>query len=117
MTRSVLTLWALVGALTLTACVGSVPTPSGEGGERAGIGPITFATGKDLTGYLRPLLDQWNSAHPSEHATLLEVAEDADDQRAQLVTNLQRKSDRYDVISLDVVWTAEFAEAGWIVPI
>lgn len=107
----------LAAVMTATACVSSAPATLTEGGASNATGPITFATGTDLTGYLQPLLDRWNATHPGEHVKLLEVAEDADDQRAQLVTNLQARSDRYDVMSLDVIWTAEFAEAGWIVPL
>ncbi|MBF8194043.1 ABC transporter substrate-binding protein, partial [Nonomuraea sp. K274] len=80
-------------------------------------GPITFATGRDTTAYLQPLLDRWNQAHPAEKVTLLELPEAADEQRAQMVANLQAQSSRYDVLGLDVVWTAEFAENGWIIPL
>jgi multiple sugar transport system substrate-binding protein len=83
----------------------------------ASSGPITLATGRDLTGYMQPLVDKWNAGHPSERVTLLELPEAADDQHAQMVTNLQAKSDRYDVLNIDVVWTAEFADAGWIIPL
>ncbi|MCW2943999.1 MAG: putative sugar transporter, periplasmic sugar-binding protein [Actinoallomurus sp.] len=48
---------------------------------------------------------------------MLQLPQAADDQHAQMVTNLQAKSDRYDVLNLDVVWTAEFADAGWIIPL
>ncbi|MGW4473488.1 ABC transporter substrate-binding protein [Nonomuraea sp. NPDC004354] len=87
-----------------------------EGGEDPN-GPITFATGRDTTGYLQPLLDRWNKAHPAQKVTLLELPEAADEQRAQLAANLQARSDRYDVLGLDVVWTAEFADNGWIIPL
>ncbi|GAA2866062.1 ABC transporter substrate-binding protein [Streptosporangium fragile] len=82
-----------------------------------GTGPITLVTGRDTTAYLQPLLDRWNRAHPEEPVTLLELPEAADEQRAQMVANLQAKSERYDVLGLDVVWTAEFADAGWILPL
>nr|BFE87073.1 hypothetical protein GCM10020093_096740 [Planobispora longispora] len=82
-----------------------------------GSGPFTLVIGRDTTAYLQPLLDRWNRDHPAEQVTLLELPEAADEQRAQMVANLQAKSDRYDVLGLDVVWTAEFADAGWIVPL
>ncbi|SDG53322.1 multiple sugar transport system substrate-binding protein [Sinosporangium album] len=82
-----------------------------------GTGPFTFATGRDTTAYLQPLLDRWNRDHPSERVTLIELPEASDEQRAQVVANLQARSDKYDVIGLDVVWTAEFADAGWIIPL
>ena len=40
----------------------------------------------------------------------------ADDQRQQLVRRLAAKDSTIDIIGMDVVWTAEFAEAGWIKP-
>jgi len=41
----------------------------------------------------------------------------ANDQLAQLESNLQAKGCLYDVIGMDVVWTARFASSGWIVPL
>jgi multiple sugar transport system substrate-binding protein len=84
----------------------------------SGIGPITFATGELDTGsYLPALLRQWNTAHPRQRVTLIPLPDEADDQHAQMVANLQTRSSLYDVMSLDVVWTAEFAANGWIVPL
>ncbi|WP_020546715.1 ABC transporter substrate-binding protein [Nonomuraea coxensis] len=103
----------------LLATAGCASAGDKGGGEPAtgGTGPITFATGRDTTAYLQPLLDRWNQAHPAEKVTLLELPEAADEQRAQMVANLQAQSSRYDVLGLDVVWTAEFAENGWIIPL
>jgi multiple sugar transport system substrate-binding protein len=41
---------------------------------------------------------------------------DADGQRVQLVRRLAAKDASIDIIGMDVIWTAEFAEAGWILP-
>jgi multiple sugar transport system substrate-binding protein len=41
---------------------------------------------------------------------------DADSQRQQLVRRLAAKDSSIDIIGMDVVWTPEFAEAGWIRP-
>src|SRR5438874_6704871 len=41
---------------------------------------------------------------------------DSDSQRTQLVRRLAAKDDGIDIIGMDVNWTAEFAEAGWIKP-
>jgi multiple sugar transport system substrate-binding protein len=40
----------------------------------------------------------------------------ADAQRQQLVRRLAAKDSSLDILGLDVVWEAEFSEAGWIVP-
>ena len=41
----------------------------------------------------------------------------ADEQREQLVRRLAAEDSDIDLISMDVIWTAEFAEAGWILPV
>ncbi len=40
----------------------------------------------------------------------------ADQQREQLVRRLAAGDSAIDIIGMDVIWTAEFAEAGWILP-
>lgn len=108
---------AVLAALLVAGCVRLANTDGGPAEGTGGTGPITLAIGRDTTAYLAPLLERWNRAHPHEPVTLLELPEAADEQRAQMVANLQARSTRYDVLGLDVVWTAEFAENGWIIPL
>ncbi|QJT06247.1 ABC transporter substrate-binding protein [Streptomyces asoensis] len=95
----------------------------GASGARAaggleGRGPLTLATAGDLTGYLGPLLQGWNRAHPGEKVTLVELPDSADESRAQMITDLRGGArSRFDVLNIDVAWTSEFAAAGWIRPL
>ncbi|MBO0826784.1 MAG: ABC transporter substrate-binding protein [Streptosporangiales bacterium] len=95
----------------------------GGGGSKSssdaftGRGPITLATGKDTSGNLQNQVNAWNKAHPSEKARIIELPEDADSQRQQMVQNAQTKSDAYTVLNLDVINTAEFAGNQWVLPI
>jgi multiple sugar transport system substrate-binding protein len=41
----------------------------------------------------------------------------SDDQRLQLARRLSGNDRTLDVMALDVIWTAEFAEAGWALPL
>ncbi len=41
----------------------------------------------------------------------------SDDQRLQLARRLSANDAGVDVMALDVIWTAEFAEAGWALPL
>lgn len=41
---------------------------------------------------------------------------DADQQREQLARRLAARDPAIDIIGMDVIWTAEFAAAGWILP-
>jgi multiple sugar transport system substrate-binding protein len=102
-----------VVALVLTAC-GGPGGSSGGGGGAQGTGPITFVAGKDTSGKYPAVINKWNSAHPDQKVSLLELPTSADAQRSAFVTNLQAKSDRYDVLGIDVVWTAEFAKSKWL---
>lgn len=109
-----------VAALVLTACGddgGDAGGGGGGGGDSAaleGRGPITFATGKDTSGNMQKLVDDWNADHPDEKVTITELPESADDQRNRMIQNAQTESDEFAVLNLDVIWTAEFAANRWI---
>jgi multiple sugar transport system substrate-binding protein len=109
---------AAAALIAATASAGCTSAATVTVASLSGVGPITFATGKLVTSsYLPALIRDWNSAHPGQRVTLIPLPDEADDQLAQLVANLQSKSSLYDVMSLDVVWTAEFAANGWITPL
>jgi multiple sugar transport system substrate-binding protein len=110
---------AVVGSLLLlaSACGGDDKSSGGAttgGAALDGKGPITFATGKDTSGFLPSQVAAWNSQHPDEKVTVSELPESADGQRQQMVQNAQNKQDSFSVLNLDVVWTAEFAANRWI---
>ncbi|OAE00603.1 ABC transporter substrate-binding protein [Arthrobacter sp. OY3WO11] len=109
-------------ALTLTACGGGGGGGTAGGGSDAeanleGRGPITYVQGKDNNNVVRPLIEKWNAEHPDEQVTFKEQTDQADQQHDDLVQNFQAKTDDYDVVSVDVVWTAEFAAKGWLQPL
>ncbi|WP_046468449.1 ABC transporter substrate-binding protein [Allosalinactinospora lopnorensis] len=79
-----------------------------------GRGPITFVRGKDTADVVHQKVNEWNEWHPDEKVTFLELPEAADEQRRQLVRNAETRSEEYDVILIDVVWTAEFAANRWV---
>jgi multiple sugar transport system substrate-binding protein len=103
--------------MLLAGCTADRASSSGSAPSTNGIGPITFAIGKDNSGWLQGVITGWNQGHPSQKVTLLLLPQASNGQLAQLVANLQAKSDLYDVIDMDVIWTAEFASNGWIIPL
>ncbi|MFJ4790937.1 ABC transporter substrate-binding protein [Streptomyces sp. NPDC088794] len=106
----------LVSVVVLSGYVASgAHAEEGTGESR---GPLTLATAGDLTGYLGPVLDGWNRSHPDEKVKLVELPDSADETHAQMASDL-RDGDRsrFDVLNIDVSWTAEFADAGWIRPL
>lgn len=95
----------------------------GGGGNNAanqgtsGRGPITYVQGKDNNNVVRPTIDKWNAEHPNEKVTFKEQSDSADAQHDDLVQHFQAKDANYDVVDVDVVWTAEFAAKGWLQPL
>ena len=101
--------------LMATACGGSGGDDAAQKNpEFKGRGPIKYVAGKDAGGSVQKVIDKWNKAHPKEKVTFVELPTDADAQRQQMIQNAQTKSDAYSVLSLDVVWTSEFAAHQWI---
>jgi len=47
----------------------------------------------------------------------LSLPKGADDQRLQLARRITGNDHSLDIMAMDVVWTAEFAEAGWALPL
>src|SRR5664279_2067724 len=110
-----------VFALVLSGCSSSTTSTTASGGPAAsnlaGRGPITYVQGKDNSNVVRPLIAKWNAAHPKETVTFKEQSDQADQQHDDLVQNLQAKNPNYDVMSVDVIWTGEFAAKGWLQPL
>ncbi|MFG2359291.1 ABC transporter substrate-binding protein [Streptomyces sp. NPDC048521] len=107
----------VAAGLLLTACGSTGGSGSGQqAGSTSfeGRGPITYVAGKDATGVVQKVIDRWNKLHPEEKVTFVQLPTDADSQRQQMIQNAETKSDAYTVLSLDVVWTSEFAAHQWI---
>jgi multiple sugar transport system substrate-binding protein len=105
---------ATLAAGGLAACSSSGGSSSSSGG---GVGPITFVTGKDNSGTMPNIASKWNAAHPDQKVTIKQQSADANQQLSDLQQHLAAKDPGYDVITVDVVWTAEFAAKGWLVPL
>lgn len=106
-----------VGLLLTAGCTPDSPPSGGQAPSTNQTGPITFAVGKDYYTVFTVLAAEWNKAHPDQKVTLILLPEAENGQLAQLTANLQAGSSTYDVIAMDVIWTAEFASAGWIIPL
>lgn len=112
-----------LGALGLTAAACGSGSGTTTGGSTAaapsveplsGTGAFTYVQGKDSSGFIPKQVAAWNTANPSEPCKLIELSPAADAQRQSMVQNATIKSDAYGVLSVDVVWTAEFAANQWI---
>ncbi|MDQ1743993.1 MAG: trehalose/maltose transport system substrate-binding protein [Pseudonocardiales bacterium] len=110
---------SLLSAVVVLAGCGSSGNKSGTGSSSGADarGPITFVTGKDNSGLMPHLADAWNKDHANEKVTIKQQSDQADQQLSDLEQHFQAKDPGYDVVTVDVVWTAEFAAKGWVVPL
>jgi multiple sugar transport system substrate-binding protein len=80
-------------------------------------GNVTWCIGKDTTGAFGTVVDGFNKANPNANAKLLELPEDAGEQRRLQVQRLEAKSSECDVLGTDVIWTAEYAAQNWLLDV
>ncbi|WP_234010891.1 extracellular solute-binding protein, partial [Streptomyces sp. SPB78] len=86
---------------------------------RPGDDTLRIATGGDLTGTdIRALLIQHWAEERKVPVRIVQLPDTADGQRSQLVASLQAGNPYcYDLVNLDVTWTAEFAAQRLITPV
>lgn len=108
--------WLLIIAL-LVACSG---TNSAEGDEsESSNGPveITISAMRDTTGTMDKLIDDFNSSQSDIRVKFVETPASADDAHDTFATYLSAGDSSVDIYYVDVIWVAEFAEAGWSYPL
>lgn len=103
--RAVASIAAL--AVVATGCAGTDP-------EAAEEGSLVVAVREGDNNVAPILVDMWNEQNPDFPASLEVLQGNADQVRQQLTLELDAQGDEFDVIGLDVIWTGEFAENGWI---
>jgi multiple sugar transport system substrate-binding protein len=96
-------------ALATSGCAGTTPE-SESGGELVWTLPAVFES-------LQATADRWNELNPDTPVRLELLPESADGQRQQLALELDAEGSGFDILGLDVIWTGEFAENGWLEPL
>jgi multiple sugar transport system substrate-binding protein len=120
--RRVLIAAASMSALFVAAACGgggggAAPEGGGQSPAAADFtkqGDIEVWQGKDVTGNFPKLVKQFNDSHPNGKVIFHELPDEADQQRQQMIQNAQIKNPKMAVVSVDVVWTAEFAAKGYV---
>jgi multiple sugar transport system substrate-binding protein len=102
---------ALIASFALGSC--------GVGGSEGGSGPnaINWYAFNEPGGSYQKAVDDCNKKSQGRfHINYVKLPNIADQQRELLVRRLAAEDDSIDVMALDVIWTAEFAQANWILP-
>ena len=115
-------LLAALAAVLMLAIAGCGSDDDDDGGapeaEKAtqakASGDVTWCIGKDTSGAFGTVVDNFNKANPKANVKLLELPEDAGEQRRLQIQRLRAKSTECDVLGMDVIWTAEYAGQGWL---
>ncbi len=102
---------ALLAAVALTA-----PLLSGCGSGGGGV-TLHWYVGQESSGAYREAARQCGDSSAGRYKIALEpLPRNADEQRELLVRRLAARDRTVDLMGLDVIWTAEFAQAGWLRP-
>jgi multiple sugar transport system substrate-binding protein len=102
---------AIAGILFLSAC--------GVGGDEGGSGSraINWYVFNEPGGsYDAAVADCNKQAGGRYKINYVKLPTDANQQRELIVRRLAAEDDDIDLVGMDVIWTAELAEAGWILP-
>src|SRR4051812_22048075 len=100
---------AIVLAAVVAGCGGS----SGSGGSRQ----VNWYVFNEPGGGYDAAVANCNKQNAGKFKiNYVKLPTDSDQQRELIVRRLAAKDSDIDVMGMDVNWTAEFAQAGWIVP-
>jgi len=87
------------------------------GSSGGGVPTLNWYIGKQSGGWIENAIDTCNkSAAGKYQIKFQELPARATDQREQLVRRLAANDSSIDIVGMDVIWTAEFANAKWVEP-
>jgi multiple sugar transport system substrate-binding protein len=105
-------------AVTAILCL-AVLSGCGIGGDDAASGARSinwYVFNEPGGAYEQAISDCNKQADGRYRINYVRLPTDANQQRELIVRRLAAEDDTVDLIGMDVIWTAEFAEAGWISP-
>jgi multiple sugar transport system substrate-binding protein len=103
--------------LVVAACLTAFALASCGGGSKGGRATLNLWVFNEPSGSFTDAAKRCSDASGGKYKIVFNaLSNDADQQRQSLVRRLAAKDSSIDIAGMDVVWTAEFAEAGWIKP-
>ena len=103
----------------VTALVAGLALAIGACGEESSSGPVAlnFWAYNEPGGTFRAAAERCSAESDGRYSIEFNaLGNDPNTQRQALVRRLAAGDSSIDIMSMDVIWTAEFAEAGWILP-
>lgn len=116
-TKKIVSLIATVAVIgTLFTGCGSSATQTSS--SSSGVVNIVYSRGNDTTKATSHIIDEFNKKYAGKiHVKYVPLPNDSDKQHDTYVTCFNAGGTDYDVFDADVIWPAEFAEAGYALPL
>jgi len=107
-----------VGAAVLVAVVVLAIAGCGDDAPSGGGTELTWFIFNEPSGAPQKIAERCSEQSGGRYTIKFELLpNEADQQREQLVRRLGAEDDTMDLLGMDVVWTGEFANAGWLAPV
>jgi multiple sugar transport system substrate-binding protein len=110
-------LLATGAALALLAVAACTPGGDDDGGDGEGGGELVWAIGgaeAQPGGVHQQIAEMWNQSNPDTPIRIEVLPDEADQQREQQALQLDAGESTFDVLGMDVIWTGEYSENGWL---
>jgi len=103
------------GALALAGALSAPVLAACSSSSSSGTPTLNWYIGHQAGGWIENAASVCNKSSGGKYTIKVQdLPATASDQREQLVRRLAAKDSSIDLIGMDVIWTAEFANAGWI---
>ena len=111
-------LWGRITSTALAALVLALVATGCGGGDSGGPTTVNWYVFKEPGGAFDKGVTNCNKQAGGKYKIkLVPLPTDANQQRELLVRRLAAEDDSIDIAGMDVIWTAEFAEAKWVLPV
>jgi multiple sugar transport system substrate-binding protein len=100
----------VLALLAIAAC-----TPGGDDDEEGG--ELVWAIGgaeAQPGGVHQSVVALWNEQNPDNPVRIEVLPDEADQQREQQALQLDAGEGTFDILGMDVIWTGEYSENGWL---
>lgn len=107
--------WLAVGIVVGIATTLAVPAAF-RGRSELEPGELVILSASDVSfgGQRQELIEQWNKLHSKNKAKIIALSEG---EHSEMIAHAQFGEDDVDIYNLDLTWTAEFADNGYIRPL
>lgn len=107
-----------IAIVATAACLlGGLLAGCGGGGDEGGAPVLNWYVYNEPSGAFRAAAEACTEAADGKYTIkTVDLPNNADEQREQLVRRLAARDSDIDILGMDVIWTAEFAEAKWVKP-